>query len=67
MGLTFWSDRLFEYDEMTDSQYHCAMPLTNLTSITEDMINTAFNTMSSMYYGGDVWEDVLLGEGISYA
>ena len=52
---------------MTDSQYHCAMPLTNLTSITEDMINTAFNTMSSMYYGGDVWEDVLLGEGISYA
>ena len=64
MGLTFWSDRSFTNNEMTDSQYQCAMPLTNLTSITEDMINTAFNRLDSMYDGGDAWEDVLLGECI---
>ena len=66
MGLTFWSDRSFTNNEMTDSQYHCAMPLTNLTSITEDMINTAFNKLGSMYYGGDAWEDLLLGECIIF-
>jgi len=62
MGLTFWSDRIFSVNEMNDSQYRCAMPLTNITSITEDMIRTSFSGINSMYSGGDSMEDILLGQ-----
>ena len=62
MGLTYWSDRLFLVNEMNDAQYHCAMPLTNLTAITEDMISTAFDGISRMHLGGDSEEDILLGK-----
>ena len=61
MGLTFWSDRTFEINESNDGLYHCALPLTNITSITENMISTAFQGISKMYGGGDTEEDVLLG------
>ena len=62
MGLTFWSDRTFQINESNDGLYHCALPLTNITSITEDMISTAFQGISKMYGGGDAEEDVLLGQ-----
>ena len=62
MGLTFWSDRTFQINESNDGLYHCALPLTNITSITEDMISIAFQGISKMYGGGDAEEDVLLGE-----
>ena len=62
MGLTFWSDRTFEINESNDGLYHCALPLTNITSITENMISTAFQGISKMYGGGDAEEDVLLGQ-----
>ena len=64
MGLTFWTDRKWSVNEMDDDQYRCAMPLTNLTSITEDMIRTSFSGINSMHSGGDSMEDILLGEDI---
>ena len=61
MGLSFWSDRSFQSNEMTASQYHCAIPLTYLTSLTTNLIESAFGTISTMYGGGDGPEDLLLG------
>ena len=62
MGLTFFSDRIFQINESTDALYHCALPLTNITSITEEMVRSAFNGVNKMYGGGDGPEDVLLGK-----
>ena len=62
MGLTFWSDRTFHSDEMNDTQYHCALPLTSISKITSSMINKAFSSIGKMYGGGDGEEDVLLGK-----
>ena len=62
MGLTFWSDRTFQSNEMNDNQYHCALPLTSISKITSSMINNAFSSIGKMYYGGDSEEDVLLGK-----
>ena len=61
MGLTFWSDRLFEIGEMTDGLYHCAMPLTDIENLSSTTIRTAFSGIDKMYGGGDGPEDVLLG------
>ena len=61
MGLTFFSDRFFAIDEMTDALYHCALPLTDIASITDIMVTDAFASISQMYYGGDGPEDVLMG------
>jgi len=62
MGLTFWSDRLFEIDEMGDGLYHCALPLTDIEHLAnETMITDAFSGINKMYGGGDGPEDVLLG------
>ena len=63
MGLTFWSDRLFQSNEMNDGQYHCALPLTSISKITSSMINNAFTAITKMHGGGDAEEDVLLGKG----
>ena len=65
MGLTFWSDRIFEIDEATDALYHCALPLTDISDITSGMVTNAFTGISKMYGGGDSPEDVLLGKKIS--
>ena len=63
MGLTFWSDRLFDIDEMTDGLYHCALPLTDIEELTNTtMITEAFSGINQMYPGGDGPEDVLLGD-----
>ena len=62
MGLTFWSDRTFQSNEMNDNQYHCALPLTSISKITTSMINRAFSSIGKMYGGGDAEEDVLLGK-----
>ena len=62
MGLTFWSDRTFQSNEMNDNQYHCALPLTSISKITTSMINKAFSSIGKMYGGGDAEEDVLLGK-----
>ena len=64
MGLVFWSDRLFYEDEMNYKQYHCALPLTNITSITDDMIENAFDRVNLMDSGGDSYEDILLGTSL---
>ena len=61
MGLTFWSDRLFEIGEMTDGLYHCALPLTDIENLSSTTIRTAFSGIDKMYGGGDGPEDVLLG------
>ena len=62
MGLTFWSDRLFRMNEMTDGLYHCALPLTEIEELTNTtMITDAFSGINKMYGGGDGPEDVLLG------
>ena len=61
MGLTFFSDRTFQINESTDALYHCALPLTDISLITDAMVRTAFNGVSKMYGGGDGPEDVLLG------
>ena len=47
---------------MTDALYHCALPLTDIASITETMVTDAFASISQMYYGGDAPEDVLMGK-----
>jgi len=62
MGLTFWSDRTFQSNEMNDNQYHCALPLTSISKITTSMINKAFSSIGKLYGGGDAEEDVLLGK-----
>ena len=62
MGLTFWSDRLFQSNEMNAGQYHCALPLTSISKITTSMISKAFTSISRMHGGGDAEEDVLLGK-----
>ena len=41
---------------------YCALPLTNITSITDDMITTAFDRINLMDGGGDSEEDILLGQ-----
>ena len=61
MGLTFWSDRLFEIDEMTDGLYHCALPLTDIDQLSSSTVTAAFSGIDKMYGGGDGPEDVLLG------
>ena len=61
MGLTFWSDRLFEIGEMTDGLYHCALPLTDIEELTSSTVTAAFSGIDKMYGGGDGPEDVLLG------
>ena len=66
MGLTFFSDRFFAKYEMSDSLYHCALPLTDISMITNKMISDAFASMNKMYYGGDDEEDVLMGESIGH-
>ena len=63
MGLTFWSDRLFDIDEMTDGLYHCALPLTDIGELTSSTVTEAFSGINKMYGGGDGPEDVLLGKG----
>ena len=67
MGLTFWSDRTFQSNEMNDNQYHCALPLTSISKITSSMINNAFSSIGKMYGGGDAEEDVLLGKFLKYS
>ena len=63
MGLTFFSDRVS--NQVNDKLYHCALPLTNITSITESMVTSAFNGANIMNGGGDSPEDVLLGRLIT--
>ena len=62
MGLTFFSDRFFAQHEMSDALYHCALPLTDISSISDRMVSNAFASINKMYYGGDDPEDVLMGE-----
>ena len=62
MGLTFFSDRIFQINESTDALYHCALALTDISSITDEMVSMAFKGVSKMYGGGDGPEDVLLGK-----
>ena len=62
MGLTFFSDRFFAQHEMSDALYHCALPLTDISLISDRMVSNAFASISKMYYGGDDPEDVLMGE-----
>ena len=62
LGLTFWSDRWFQPDEMTDpkkTQYIAALPLTELDDIDETVIEKSFAKMEKLYSGGDAPEDVL--------
>ena len=61
LGLTFWSDRWFEVNEMTASktQYVAAMPLTQLDNINDSIIESSFSLVENLYYGGDLPEDVL--------
>ena len=47
-------------------QYHCALPLTNISSINDEMITEAFNKIDLMHNGGDAPEDLLLGEFKAY-
>ena len=62
MGLTFFSDRFFAQHEMSDALYHCALPLTDISLISDRMVSNAFASINKMYYGGDDPEDVLMGE-----
>ena len=47
---------------MNYTQYHCALPLTDISSITDDMIATAFDGINRIHVGGDAYEDILLGK-----
>jgi len=62
MGLTFFSDRFFAQHEMSEALYHCALPLTDISSISDRMVSNAFASINKMYYGGDDPENVLMGE-----
>ena len=66
MGLTFFSDRFFSKYEMSDSLYYCALPLTDISSITNRMISDVFANINKMWYGGDDPEDVLMGKFVIY-
>ena len=43
------------------TQWAMALPLTDVESITDTMVNSAFAHADSMANGGDLPEDVLLG------
>ena len=66
MGLTFFSDRLFQSEEMNEDQYQCALPLTSISAITSSMIDDAFRRIEKMHGGDDPEEDVLLGKDLKF-